>query len=180
MSPYAEDTPVTPEQSRSEIERTLARFGADQFGYMQKEGAVAILFRARGRAIRIVVKLPPASEFRHYPPRKGQRNPRERTDQSRRQAHEKEIRRRWRSLLLLVKAKLEAVESGITLFEQEFLAHIVLAGGTTVGEWAIPQLKQLAATDAADLPALGGGGPAKMKEAAAGRTVDAEIEVDRP
>ncbi len=41
-------------------------------------------------------------------------------------------RQRWRALALLVKAKLEAVESGIVSFEEEFLAHVVLPDGSTV------------------------------------------------
>lgn len=47
-----------------------------------------------------------------------------------------------RSLCLCVKAKLEAVESGISSFESEFLAHFVVPGGKTFGEIAIPQLEE--------------------------------------
>lgn len=46
--------------------------------------------------------------------------------------YEKATRQRWRALALVIKAKLEAVASGITEFEQEFLAHIVLPDGRTV------------------------------------------------
>jgi hypothetical protein len=45
-----------------------------------------------------------------------------------------------------VKAKLEAVESGITTFEAEFLAHFGVPGGGTFGEWAIPQLEKASRT----------------------------------
>jgi hypothetical protein len=48
----------------------------------------------------------------------------------------------WRALLLVIKAKLEAVETGITTFEDEFLAHLVLPNGQTVGEWAIPMIAE--------------------------------------
>jgi hypothetical protein len=34
--------------------------------------------------------------------------------------------RRWRALLLMIKAKVEAVESGVVTFEDEWLAHFVL------------------------------------------------------
>lgn len=37
-----------------------------------------------------------------------------------------EHRRRWRALLLGIKAKLEYVQSGIATFDEEFLAHIVI------------------------------------------------------
>jgi len=43
-----------------------------------------------------------------------------------------EERRRWLALLLVIKAKLEAVESGIITFEEEFLAHVVMPDGRTV------------------------------------------------
>ena len=44
-----------------------------------------------------------------------------------------EVRRRWRALLLVIKAKLESVESGIETFEEAFASQIVLANGQTVG-----------------------------------------------
>ena len=56
-------------------------------------------------------------------------------------AWEQACRQRWRALALAVKAKLEAVESGITTFEEEFMAHIVLPGGQTVGAWMVPQIE---------------------------------------
>lgn len=49
-------------------------------------------------------------------------------------------RQRWRALALVIKAKLEAVEAGITEFEEEFLAHIVLPNGGTVGQFMLPQV----------------------------------------
>jgi len=45
---------------------------------------------------------------------------------------ERESMRRWRCLVLAIKAKLEAVESEIFSFEEEFLAHIVNEAGVTV------------------------------------------------
>jgi hypothetical protein len=43
----------------------------------------------------------------------------------------------------VIKAKLEAVQAGIVTFEEEFLAHILLPSGETVGEWATPQLEDI-------------------------------------
>jgi hypothetical protein len=65
---------------------------------------------------------------------------------------EQACRQRWRALALVIKAKLEAVESGITCFEDEFLAHIILPSGQQVGEWLRPQLKL--AYDKGSMPAL--------------------------
>lgn len=38
------------------------------------------------------------------------------------------------ALALVIKAKLEAIESDISTFDDEFLAHIVMPDGKTVGE----------------------------------------------
>lgn len=53
---------------------------------------------------------------------------------------EKACRQRWRALALVIKAKLEAVESGISVFEDEFMANIVLPGGRTVSEEIRPMI----------------------------------------
>lgn len=55
---------------------------------------------------------------------------------------EKACRQRWRALALCIKAKLEAVECGITTFESEFLAHIVLPSGETMADRALPYIAQ--------------------------------------
>ncbi len=53
---------------------------------------------------------------------------------------EQACRQRWRALALVIKAKLEAVSAGISVFEDEFLANIVLPDGQLVGQWLRPQL----------------------------------------
>lgn len=53
---------------------------------------------------------------------------------------EKETRRRWRALGLIIKAKLEAVASGVVSFESEFLCQLLLPSGGTVGNHVLPQL----------------------------------------
>jgi hypothetical protein len=45
-----------------------------------------------------------------------------------------EERRLWRCLLISIKAKLEAVGSGIATFDEEFLAHIVTPDNDTIYE----------------------------------------------
>ena len=44
-------------------------------------------------------------------------------------------------MVLVIKAKLEAVESGITTFENEFLANIVLPDGQIVSDFMLPQIE---------------------------------------
>lgn len=131
MSQYAADTQVSSERSRAELEKTLARYGADEFGYMTNRQAARIQFSAENRIVRFTIPLPDrdAREFTHTPTR-GTR----RTAQQIEAAYEQAVRQRWRALNLVVKAKLEAVASGIVTFEQEFLPHIMLPGGQTVYE----------------------------------------------
>lgn len=47
---------------------------------------------------------------------------------------EQRNRQKGRALMLVIKAKLESVESGVETFEQAFLANIVTLGGQTVYE----------------------------------------------
>lgn len=63
VAKYASGTKVPADQSRSEIERTLVRFGADQFGYANKQDAAVIVFRAHGRHIRFMLPLPIPKEI---------------------------------------------------------------------------------------------------------------------
>lgn len=53
---------------------------------------------------------------------------------------EQACRSRWRALLLVIKAKLEAVGCGISTIEHEFLAWMVTATGQTIGERLLPDL----------------------------------------
>lgn len=135
MSRYASTTMVSPERSRNEIEAVLARYGADGFAYATERGTAQIAFRAHQKAIRFTVPLPKSADFERT--KRGRLRSGEGAKQA---AYEQALRQRWRSLALAIKAKLEAVESGITSFEEEFLAHIVTHGGKTIGEWAVPQL----------------------------------------
>ncbi len=136
--PYAENTTVPADRSRAEIERTLQRYGASAFSYGWDGDRAVVAFRAEQRLIRFEVAMPPLEEFHRTPGGRKQR-----TDAQAHAAREKAMMQRWRALSLVIKAKLEAVESGITTFEQEFLAHILLPDGTTFGTWAAPQIAQV-------------------------------------
>lgn len=143
---YASATSVSVAKSKAEIEALLSRYGADQFvqGWDQPkdpgEGARAVIgFRVDARQIRFELPLPrkDAEEFWRTPAGRRRRNAADAD-----LAWEQAQRQRWRALALVIKAKLEAVETGITTFEQEFLAHIVIPGsGKTVGQWIAPQIE---------------------------------------
>lgn len=134
------------DRSKFEIERLLERYGADQFAYASEAGRALIGFRFEGRVCRITLPIKPAKAFGLSPG--GQ----QRTQKQMDNAWAQDLRSRWRSLKLVIQAKLEAVESGISTFEQEFLAHVMLPDGRTIGEWAVPQIGKM--VDAGKMPAL--------------------------
>lgn len=145
MNRYAASTTVSSEQSRMEIERTLARYGASHFMYGTSPGRAIIAFQASERHVQFVLPLPARDdpEFTEYQ-RGSQTWLRSESEAIKR--WEQACRQRWRALALVIKAKLEAVEAGITDFESEFLAHTLMPDGQTFGAWALPQLEEVYAT----------------------------------
>src|SRR5215472_11018057 len=136
MTRFAADTEVSVAKSRAEIERLIVRYGATSTAFMNAADQAIIVFEANGR--RIVFKLPlpdKNSDTFTYDGRKSVRSPERRFA-----AWEQACRQRWRALALVIKAKLEAVESGITSFEDEFLAHIMMPDGKTVADHVRPRI----------------------------------------
>lgn len=112
MARFAASTRVSTEQTRTEIERTLSRYGGTAFAYMTRAGKAIIAFEARERHIKITMPLPLGDS----------------------EKEKQETRQRWRALLLVIKAKLESVESGIETLEEAFYANIVMPDGRTIYE----------------------------------------------
>ena len=135
---YAADTKVSSESSRAEIERTLVRYGASAFayGWDHDEARARIQFRIVGRFVRMTLPLPDYNDFWKTPERGLTRS-----EAAQKAAYEQAVRQRWRALALVVKAKLEAVDAGISTIEREFLADVLLPDGTTLGEWSAPALE---------------------------------------
>lgn len=148
MARYAESTQVPSDKSRAEIERTLGRYGASGFMYGWQQGYAVVAFEMHGRRIRFDLPMPDRQSREFTKTETG----RERSAAQADKAYEQAVRQRWRALHLVIKAKLEAVESGITEFQEEFLAHIVLPNGHTVGRWMLPQVDK--AYETGDMPAL--------------------------
>lgn len=141
---FAADTEVPAERTQGEIYKLLRVHGAAPVAVVLNVGAVTVMFQLNSRTIRLAVPLPT-----NGPPRDG----RGRITASKQAIlHAREIRRRWRSLLLVLRAKLEAVQSGIVTFESEWLAYIVTTDGKTVGEKMAPQLDAIA--HEGDMPVL--------------------------
>ena len=132
---YAAHTVVSSDKSKAEIERLLTRYGATSFVSGWQHDQAVIQFYMKERRIKFVLPLPSktAKEFTHST--RGVRD-----DSTIYRLWEQATRQRWRALALVVKAKIEAVESGISEFEDEFMAHIVLPDGRTVSEHAMPMI----------------------------------------
>jgi len=134
---FAANTDVSSDRSRTEIERTITRYGATRFGFINDHDSATIVFELNNRRIKFVLPLPPrdSDEFTRTPTGRKRK-----ADGGAAAAYEQAIRQRWRALSLCIKAKLEAVETGITTFDNEFMAHIVMPNGQTCGEMITPQI----------------------------------------
>jgi hypothetical protein len=152
---FATDTTVPVERSKAEIERLLGRHGAARFMSGWDGDTAAIGFVLGNRTIRFTLPLPAKADkqFHRTPTGRQRRNP---ADAER--AWEQACRSRWRALLLVIKAKLEAVQVGISTVEDEFLAWTVLPGdGRTVGERLRLTIDESVASGKPALLAIGGG-----------------------
>ena len=136
MSRYANGTSVPIDRSKAEIERTLTRYGAEKFAYMSEQDRAQIAFQFKGRAIRMKLDLPRPNDFAKT--EKGRPRP----PAAQVSECDKAIRQKWRALLLVIKAKLEAIEAGVSTFETEWLPWVVLPNGRTVAEHIGPQIAE--------------------------------------
>lgn len=135
---YAEKTSVSVSKTKADIEDMIQRAGAGQFVSGFKGNMAVIGFSMADRQIRFTLPLPDKSEnqFWYTPERRSKR-----TEQQAYTAWEQACRSKWRALYLIIKAKLEAVESGISTIEREFFYDIVLPDGRTIGEYMAPQIQ---------------------------------------
>lgn len=123
--PYAKYTEVPVSKTRAEIEMLLERAKAKQYGTaVDYELKVArVQFKLHERIIRFTVNLPD----------------RQKLGETR---FARDERQRWRALLLVLKAKLESVESNIETFEHAFLSQIVMPNDKTVGDIVTAQIAE--------------------------------------
>lgn len=131
---YAEGTSVDPSRTRAELETLIEKHGATSYGWGKDGQAAQVYFAMRDRRILFRIQLPDRADVKRTPTGK------HRAFDSIDRALEQETKRRWRALLLVVKAKLESVEGGIETFDQAFLSHFVMADGRTLSEALVPEL----------------------------------------
>lgn len=153
---YAQGTSVSVEKSRAELDRLLSKAGATQrmMGSDDVAGAAFVVFTLDGRQVRLRIPLPKLTDRKIERDGRGTR----RNAEGQRKALEQASRERWRQLLLLVKAKLEAIALGLSTVEREFLADIYLVDGRTVHQALVEDLDRMY-RDGAMPKLLGSGGP---------------------
>lgn len=136
---FAEGTSVEARTSKHELEDMLAKHGAHGFltAWLEENGTQHSLvqFQISGRMVKYIIRMPTAEEVEKTGT--GQTRHKPELIEKARQA---EYRRRWRALILIIKAKLEMVAGGDSTFEREFLADIMLTNGSTVGDMISGQL----------------------------------------
>jgi hypothetical protein len=135
---YAETTSVPVERTRAEIEKVVRAHGATAFASGWQGPKATVEFIAHGRRVRFALTLPIVTDARFTHIDKWRR----RATAQATKLWEQAIRSHWRCLLLVIKGKLEAAESGIETFEDAFMAHIVLPDGSTVTERIAPMIER--------------------------------------
>lgn len=143
---YATETEVPVERSRAQIEALLTRHGAEGYhtGWQAASGDDpgwdAVEFMWKGKVIRFRIPRPTAKRAGKWQPWALDRYGMGLSGPRLQRAIDQRTRSQWRVLFLVIKAKLEAVEAGVAVFEEEFLSFIVTASGDTVGEILVPRL----------------------------------------
>lgn len=124
---YAKGTSVRVEKTQGDLVKVLEKAGAVRHSFGRNGDLALVQFEIKETQVMMSVPLPLLKDSFKIPGRW-----KERTGSQAQMHHEQLVRERWRQVLLLVKAKLEAVAIGMTTIEREFLADVRTADGTTV------------------------------------------------
>lgn len=143
MSRYAYGTDVSIASSRAELEHLLRTYKATATAFFNATNQAAVAFEMSGRRIlfKLPLPLPGDKAFTHAKVNRSRTMKR----LSEGQTHarwEKACQRKWRSLVLAIKAKLVSVDDGVESFEEAFMAHVVMPDGQTVGEHTKERIAQ--------------------------------------
>jgi hypothetical protein len=121
---YAEGTTVSVENSRGEISGILAKHGVLKMGWSSEPVGDSLMFELGGYAFRFFIAKPTLLEIRQMFP----------NAYDEQKKLDGEWRRRWRANVLLLKAKLEFIDSGDTTLIRELLPYAVTQSGSTIEE----------------------------------------------
>lgn len=134
MARYASQTTVSVAKTKADIEGLLTAHGCDQVATASGRAEAMIAFvipRESGTSLGVRIRLPLPNpnldEFRLTPASGKERSP-----EVARRLWEQACRAHWRALLLVLKAKLEAIAVGISTLEREFLPDVMMPSGMTV------------------------------------------------
>ena len=151
MAKYAEGTKTPVSNSQMEVLRILEGHGITQHMLANDSatGTHNLIFKHTGVTYKISVQMP-ARDAKQF-----QRNGRglARSQQEIADAWAAEVRRRWRSFLLVIKAKVIGIDDGVTTFDEAFLPYVVVNEQyETLAEVMVPRIR--AAATLGEYPAL--------------------------
>lgn len=135
---FAKDTDVPEDQTRTNIERVLSKYGATGYGIIHDGDNWRIVFKIEGRMVQMDFSTPQMSEdyrrdaIDRLKPEKYQKS-----------GWEQAKRSYWRAIYNVIKFKLEAVAIGYSTVEREFLSDVLMHDGSKIGDWIHPQIEQM-------------------------------------
>lgn len=139
MPIYADKTQVSESNSKVELDEMLRKWKASNVAVGGSETEALVYFAVAGWNVKFKMAMPTDADARKH----GKKDRWGGISDSARAAWiEQERRRRWRALVLTIKAKLVSVENAVESFENAFLAHLVIEGGATVGDRVGPALAE--------------------------------------
>jgi hypothetical protein len=115
MAKFAANTSVPVAQTKGDIAAIIGKYNGALLNINETSGRAELMFRSNQvppRHLRVLLHLPTDPE------------------------DEQVCRRKWRALLIDIKAKFVAVDDGIETFDQAFMAWIIAADGKTLFEKA--------------------------------------------
>jgi len=138
---YAEGTTVSVEKSKAEIESTATRYGATEYAQGWSGDRAVLQFTIQGKRLKVVLNLPQRDDKEFLRDKRGNvRGP-----QARERAYDDELKRRWRVLLIRLKARLEELDDG-TPVEFALMPFLMLPNGSTLGEILAPEIDRVLQT----------------------------------
>jgi hypothetical protein len=135
MQVFAIGTKVSVEKSRAELDTLLGKYGATARAIVvdDQQARAQVAFMLGGLKYRLDIPLPVRAMGEPPVLPRGWKvwSEFEREQWCLKQ-YDQTLRERWRVVVLLIRAKLEAVGLGLSTVEKEFIADLVLEDGRTV------------------------------------------------
>jgi len=129
---YAENTTVPVSRSQAELLRILEKHGCDDIVQANSKGRqkLIIQFSYEGIPCRLALPIPSPQEERFHLHGSGWKLSATEAEKK----YQKELRRIWRCLVLIVKARFEELDAELFSAQEVLAPWLVLPCGATVGE----------------------------------------------